>query len=212
VFYSRARWYDPQARRFISEDPIGLKVGINLYAYVGNNPMLLVDPTGLCAKNCSFTIKVNNKAGMGDNQLQAAEQQIQYLFGADIGVNFVSSGAADYTLNFANANPGNTDWGIQKSFLFLQFSPNVFVNNISNGFKGYPSSTINQVIGTVGAHELVHRITGIKDLPYKSNNPNDLMSSNKNPNGGSLYLNNEFRLTANELQQLSEECLEKHPN
>lgn len=33
VFYHRARWYDPQARRFISEDPIGLDGGINLYAY-----------------------------------------------------------------------------------------------------------------------------------------------------------------------------------
>jgi RHS repeat-associated protein len=47
LYYYRARWYDPQARRFISEDPIGLSGGINLYAYVGNNPVDLVDPTGL---------------------------------------------------------------------------------------------------------------------------------------------------------------------
>jgi len=42
-----ARWYDPQARRFISEDPIGLNGGINLYAYVGNNPVNATDPSGL---------------------------------------------------------------------------------------------------------------------------------------------------------------------
>jgi uncharacterized protein RhaS with RHS repeats len=47
VFYHRARYYDPQARRFISEDPIGLNGGINLYAYVGNNPINMVDPFGL---------------------------------------------------------------------------------------------------------------------------------------------------------------------
>jgi len=47
LYYYRARWYDPQARRFISEDPIGLNGGINLYAYVENNPMLLTDPYGL---------------------------------------------------------------------------------------------------------------------------------------------------------------------
>ena len=47
LYYYRARWYDPEARRFISEDPIGLNGGINLYAYVNNNPLRYVDPSGL---------------------------------------------------------------------------------------------------------------------------------------------------------------------
>ena len=38
LYYYRARFYDPQLGRFISEDPIGLTGGINAYAYVGNNP------------------------------------------------------------------------------------------------------------------------------------------------------------------------------
>jgi uncharacterized protein RhaS with RHS repeats len=46
-FYYRARWYDPQAKRFLNENPIGLAGGINLYAYVGNNPINAVDPNGL---------------------------------------------------------------------------------------------------------------------------------------------------------------------
>jgi uncharacterized protein RhaS with RHS repeats len=46
--YYRARWYDPQHGRFISEDPIGFEGGdINLYGYVGNHPIDESDPSGL---------------------------------------------------------------------------------------------------------------------------------------------------------------------
>lgn len=41
LMYYRARWYDPQQARFISEDPIG---GMNRYAYAGNNPISRIDP------------------------------------------------------------------------------------------------------------------------------------------------------------------------
>jgi RHS repeat-associated protein len=47
LYYYRARYYDPQIGRFISEDPIGFKAGINYYRYVRNNPANLTDPKGL---------------------------------------------------------------------------------------------------------------------------------------------------------------------
>jgi len=46
-YYMRARYYDPEVGRFVSEDPIGFDGGLNLYAYVGGNPISAVDPTGL---------------------------------------------------------------------------------------------------------------------------------------------------------------------
>ena len=46
--YSRARFYDPQIGRFISEDPIGFAGGdVNLYGYVWNSPQNYRDPSGL---------------------------------------------------------------------------------------------------------------------------------------------------------------------
>jgi len=46
LHYNRFRYYDPSTARYISGDPIALRGGINLYAYV-NNPMGWVDPLGL---------------------------------------------------------------------------------------------------------------------------------------------------------------------
>jgi RHS repeat-associated protein len=47
--YYRARYYDPTAGRFLSEDPIGFGAdGTNFYRYGQNNPISLSDPQGTC--------------------------------------------------------------------------------------------------------------------------------------------------------------------
>ncbi len=45
--YYRARYYDPQIGRFISEDPIRFWGGIDFYKYADNNPVNETDPDGL---------------------------------------------------------------------------------------------------------------------------------------------------------------------
>ena len=47
LYFYRARYYDPVAGRFISEDPIGFEGNdLNLHRYVLNNPVNLIDPSG----------------------------------------------------------------------------------------------------------------------------------------------------------------------
>jgi RHS repeat-associated protein len=50
LHYNTFRYYDPEVGRFITQDPIGLEGGFNLYQYVPN-PLMWVDPTGLVTYN-----------------------------------------------------------------------------------------------------------------------------------------------------------------
>lgn len=47
LYYMHARWYDPARGRFISEDPMGVAGGINVYAYGHSDWIDRQDPTGL---------------------------------------------------------------------------------------------------------------------------------------------------------------------
>jgi RHS repeat-associated protein len=48
LYYYRARYYYPKIQRFMNEDPIAFAGGdVNIYAYVGNNPISALDPLGL---------------------------------------------------------------------------------------------------------------------------------------------------------------------
>ncbi|ECI0416243.1 RHS repeat protein [Salmonella enterica subsp. salamae] len=46
LYYNRHRYYDPLQGRYITQDPIGLRGGWNLYRYT-KNPVLQIDPFGL---------------------------------------------------------------------------------------------------------------------------------------------------------------------
>jgi RHS repeat-associated protein len=48
MYYYRARYYTPQLGRFMQFDPIGYQSDVDLYLYVGDDPLDKTDPSGNC--------------------------------------------------------------------------------------------------------------------------------------------------------------------
>ncbi|WP_063613826.1 RHS repeat-associated core domain-containing protein, partial [Pseudomonas sp. ICMP 10191] len=68
LHYNTFRYYDPEIGRFITQDPIGLSGGLNLYLYVGN-PTSEVDILGLCSKKLGSAMGDRPHDGMSNHHL-----------------------------------------------------------------------------------------------------------------------------------------------
>ncbi|MBD3896818.1 RHS domain-containing protein, partial [Halomonas sp. ML-15] len=75
LYYNRHRYYDPQQGRYISQDPIGLKGGRNLYGYV-SNPTGMVDPLGLSPKLSKVWVVEQSVCYVGTQSQDAMQEQI----------------------------------------------------------------------------------------------------------------------------------------
>lgn len=61
LYYYRARYYSTELQRFVSEDPIRFKGGINFYRYVGNIPTTFRDPLGLEPVPCDDCARMDQQ-------------------------------------------------------------------------------------------------------------------------------------------------------
>jgi RHS repeat-associated protein len=48
LHYNYFRDYDPATGRYIESDALGIRAGVNTYAYVSDTPLMEIDPLGLC--------------------------------------------------------------------------------------------------------------------------------------------------------------------
>jgi|GEM_PF-2689364 len=87
LYLARHRWYSPAQGRWISRDPIGYLDGINLYQYVGSDPISHTDPLGLQGRKnpqlidprhspstgCGITVKENDGKTSGHRWIEISD-------------------------------------------------------------------------------------------------------------------------------------------
>jgi len=103
LHYNYFRYYNPQSGRYLTPDPIGLEGGINLFAYVENNPLNESDPSGLLGpfgpgfKNVRWPPPTQNLCLPGpDTEMEAPYwmQQMSYPRGRAIPGQWATAAAA----------------------------------------------------------------------------------------------------------------------
>jgi RHS repeat-associated protein len=96
LYFYRARYYDAATGRFLSEDPLGFVGGDgNLYRYVLNNPVRLVDPSGEIAIAAPIIIGAAIGGGFElGRQLVVNDFDLGCLDYSRLGVAVVSGAAA----------------------------------------------------------------------------------------------------------------------
>ena len=127
LYFNRARYYSPTLQRFVSEDPVGIIGGLNLYRYAGDNPIAYGDPFGL------WTVQV----GVG---------------GVYTGSGFSVSGGVGFVIDdhgaigiYATGGPGEgTGFGGALGFNFSGSIDNQAVNDVGG------SAVTNSVEGGAG--------------------------------------------------------------
>ena len=172
LYYYRARYYDPTLGRFLQRDPIGYGDGMNLYAYVGNNPMNWIDPLGLCKQGKCINSDVSGYTG--------GAYDISYIRSPDFtssnpnvngilrGVNNIVGFAAT-NLNYINNISGMALFDLPASIENLSVShggPTFFEASISfqQATPLLPDEALPAILGSLARYSKVAKLEEVAGL------------------------------------------------
>ena len=173
LHYNIYRTYDPNAKRYMQSDPIGLAGGFNTYNYVGRNPLNGVDPLGLLKNQIGVNVALmDTRPGLkGFAEIYKFDNNIFYIFAE--GYEDGNVGAFGVSSNYVNISQ------IKNNAIF----PNSTINE--NGeYYLYNGNNFAKII-----KQLYPQINNYKKIVLMVCNSARLRDTNPRPNVKSMAYN-----------------------
>lgn len=142
LYYYGARYYAPWMCRWLKPDPAGTVDGLNLYAFVGGNPIKFVDHTGLSKRSAAEAAHLRTGASAVDIEWSGATTTSWYH--EELTATATQSAMTHYTP--ASANTGkhlSRSYPITNQGYRAIHDPNTM-----------PKKRTNSAFSTVPAHEI----------------------------------------------------------
>jgi len=191
LYYYRARYYDPTRSRFISEDPLGIDVDLNVYSYVGSSPTNFVDPLGLSRipyPEMAKTVAASNRSGFSNAlilciawQESTHDPAAKHGSRTETGLMGVSRDAArevryDWTRDVGDNNEAN----IAAGSAYLRVRVKRAGGNLKQGMRGYGTGPTYPVEKILACEDCLKRmppdISSGKCPPRQGADPQDCLN------------------------------------
>lgn len=175
--YYRARYYEPETGRFISEDPTRFSGGGNFYSYTMNQPLNFVDPTGLLAE--LYCDKIGSSRGGSKNSIFLFLAQPTHCYirvachGKDVYLELYGPPKGGYFGIPHNDSPFNQDRANHSTKHPLNPPPGMkcceFEDRLMQAYQ-YQSTHLDFYEGTgpnsnTFASDIIHRAGGTAEFP-----------------------------------------------
>jgi RHS repeat-associated protein len=169
LYYYKARFYSPALGRFLQTDPVGYRSDLNLYAYVGNDPVNGIDPNGdiplfFVLPGVGGAINAVLQ-GFGASQAGGSAYEIAAAAGKGFISGFAGTAAGLLTKNAATA--GAISGGVEN-----------VINSGLNGKAPDPAGLVRDTLAGGGAGKIAAKI-----IPAQIS-PKDLFAP-RGPSSGS---------------------------